>query len=291
MELLFNELSYYPLAKSDVDAENRFIQLLKTFKEAKSLFGFKKIQFHTNHSVQLITTNKTFYQTISSLSKNDLKRTLLSFIKKPFVDDLEEEEMEVFFESNYKITDNNVPIKIEPFALPIAHIKSTMTISFNSDAYWQNRKINILKTNTSVTENLNFSTYNICLDTDLKTVEITEWSDNVYSNKIDDEKKLTYYLSYIKYDLVFGDDFMEQFLQWKEDDTTIFKRILLLMKDVELHPFSQGIGKTENLKRRGKEGSKRITNTYPDGDRLSYSIENDIVTFIACKGHYDFHKD
>jgi len=289
MELLFNELSYFPLATSVVEAENRFIQLLKTFKEANTLFGFKKIQFHTNHSAQLITADKTFYQTISSLSKNDLKRTLLSFIKKPFVDDLEEEEMEVFFESNYKITDNNVPVKTEPFALPIAHIKSTMTISFNSDTYWQNRKINILKTNTSAIENLNFSTYNICLETDLKTAEISEWSDNVYSNKIDNVEKLIYYLSYNKYGLVFGDDFMEQFLQWKVDDTIIFKRILLLMKDVELHPFSKGIGKTENLKNRGKEGSKRITNTYPNGDRLSYSIENDIVTFIACKGHYNFH--
>lgn len=289
MELLFNELSYYPLATSILKAEKRFTQLMKTFKEANATFGFKKIQFHSNHSKQLITIDKTFYETISSLSKNDLKRTVLSFIKKPFVDDLEEEEMEVFFDSDYEITDANVPVNTEPIALPIAHIKSTITISFNSDTYWLNRKINILKTNTSATENLNFFTYNICLDTDLKTVEITEWSDNVYSNKIDNEEKLTYYLSYNKYGLEFGGDFMTQFLQWKEGNTTIFKRILLLMKDVEMHPFSKGIGKTENLKNRGKEGSKRITNTYPNGDRLSYSIENDIVTFIACKGHYKFH--
>ena len=289
MELLFNELSYFPLATSVVEAENRFIQLLKTFKEANTLFGFKKILFQMDLSTQPITTDENFYETIKLFSKSSVKNNILTFIRKPFVDDLEEEEMEVFFESNYKITDDNVPVKTEPFALPIAHIKSTMTISFNSDEYWQNRKVNILKTNTSATENLNFSTYNICLETDLKTAEITEWSNNVYSNKIDDEEKLTYYLSYNKYDLVFGGDFMEQFLQWKVDDTIIFKRILLLMKDVELHPFSKGKGKTENLKNRGKEGSKRITNTYPNGDRLSYSIENDIVTFIACKGHYDFH--
>lgn len=290
MELLFNELSYYPLATTIIEAEKRFVQLLNTFKEANKTFGFKKIQFHSNHSSQLVTEDKTFYETISLLSKNDLKRTVLSFIKKPFVDDLEEEEMEAFFESDYKITDVNVPVQNEPFALPIAHIKSTLTISFNSDTYWQNRKINILKTNTSATENLNFSTYNICLETDLKTNEIVEWTDNVYSNRIDNEEKLRYYLAYNKYDLVFDGDFMEQFLQWKVDDTIIFKRILLLMKDVELHPFCQGIGKTENLKNRGKEGSKRITNTYPNGHRLSYSIEDDIVTFIACKGHYLFHK-
>ena len=285
MELLFNELSYYPLATSIIEVEKRFVQLLKTFKEANSTFGFKKIQFHSNHSSQLVTIEKTFYETISSLSKNDLKRTVLSFIKKPFVDDLEEEEMEVFFESGYKITDANVPVTTEPLALPIAQIKSTITISFNSDTYWQHRKINILKTNTPTTENLNFSTYNICLDTDLKTGEIIEWSENVYYNQIDDEEKLTFYLLYNKYDLMFGGDFMEQFLQWKDSDTTIFKRVLLLMKDVELHPFVGGIGRTENLKNNGKEASKRITGL----DRLSYTVENNVVTYIACKGHYDFH--
>ena len=72
MELLFNELSYYPLATSILEAENRFTQLMRTFKEANVTFGFKKIQFHSNHSEQLITADKTFYQTISSLSKNDL---------------------------------------------------------------------------------------------------------------------------------------------------------------------------------------------------------------------------
>ncbi len=285
MELLFNELSYYPLATSFLDAENRFTQLMKTFKEANAKFGFKKIQFHSNHSSQLITTDNTFYQTISSLSKNDLKRTVLSFIKKPFVDDLEEEEMEVFFESDYEITDANVPVSTEPLSLPIAHIKSTITISFNSEKYWQNRKINILKTNTSETENLNFSAYNICLDTDLKTEEIKEWSESVYSNKIDNEEKLTYYLSYNKYSFIFVGDFIEQILQWKKDDKTIFYRILLLMKDVELHPFVGGIGRTENLRNNGKEASKRITGL----DRLSYTLENNKVTYIACKGHYDFH--
>lgn len=285
MELLFNELSYYPLATSLIEAETRFTQLMKTFKEANDTFGFKKIQFHSEHSEQLITTDKTFYQTISSLSKKDLKRMVLTFIQKPFVDDLEEEEMEVFFDSDYKITDANVPVTTEPFALPIAHIKSTITISFNSDTYWQNIKINILKTNTSATENLNFSTYNICLDTDLKTAEIIEWSDTIFSNKIDDVEKLIYYLSYNKYALEFGDDFIEQFFQWKEDDPTIFKRVLLLMKDVELHPFVGGIGRTENLKNNGKEASKRITGL----DRLSYTVEDNEVTYIACKGHYDFH--
>jgi len=57
------------------------------------------------------------------------------------------------------------------------------------------------------------------------------------------------------------------------------------MKDVEIHPFTGGMGKTENLRHKGKESSKQITQL----DRLSYTLKNDNITFISCKGHYDFH--
>ena len=80
-----------------------------------------------------------------------------------------------------------------------------------------------------------------------------------------------------------------QLMQWKKDDSKLYKYTLLLMKDVQIHPFTGGMGQTENLRYRGKEASKRITNIYPNGDRLSYFLENNIVTFVACKGHYKFH--
>ena len=69
MDLLFNELSFYPLAKNIFEVENRFIQLLKTFNKANTTFGFKKILFHSNHSKQLVTSDKTFHGIISSFSK------------------------------------------------------------------------------------------------------------------------------------------------------------------------------------------------------------------------------
>jgi len=106
---------------------------------------------------------------------------------------------------------------------------------------------------------------------------------------IDTEEILTKYLGFTKYQPVFTLDFITQFLKWKQDDFETFKYLLLLMKDTQIHPFTGGMGQTENLKGRGKEASKRVTNSYPDGDRLSYTVENNIVTFIACKGHYEFH--
>ncbi len=46
-----------------------------------------------------------------------------------------------------------------------------------------------------------------------------------------------------------------------------------------------GMGQTENLHGRGKEASMPVTQLH----RLSYTTDNNIVTFIACKGHYNFH--
>lgn len=285
MELICNELSYYPLAESNNEAERRFKQLFDTFKVANNNYGFKKIRFHSDYAKQLVTDEKNMYQLIPFISDSNIKNSIFSFFRAPFADDLEEEILESFFESEYKIAHENVPTDKNPVGLPIAHIKSIPTISFDSDTLWRNRKINLTKTNTSETENLDFSVYNLSLETDLKADEIVEWTDKVMSNNIDSEEMLVKYLSFSKYEISFGENYLLQLFQWKEDDIKLFKYALLLMKDVQLHPFTGGMGRTENLRYNGKEASKRITL----GDRLSYTVEKNIVTFIACKGHYEFH--
>ena len=285
MELICNELSYYPLAESNNEAERRFKQLFDTFKVANDKYGFKTIRFHSDYAKQLVTNEKNIYQLIPFISNSNIKNSIFSFFRAPFADDLDEEELKSFFESEYKITHEYVPTDKNPVGLPIAHIKSIPTISFDSDEFWRNKKINLIKTNTSETENLDFFVYNLCLQTDLLSDEIIEWTDNVMSNKIESEEMLLKYLSFSKYKISFGENFFTQLFQWKEDDIKLFKYALLLMKDVQLHPFTGGMGRTENLRYNGKEASKRITH----GNRLSYTVENNIVTFIACRGHYEFH--
>lgn len=289
MELICNELSYFPIADSNNEAEKRFEQLLKCFREANKILGFKTIRFHSNFADQNITADKKFYEWVSTVKNSTLKNTILSFFRKPFADDLTDEELKKYLDSDYIILEENIPSIISPLGLPIAHIKSTITLSFNSNVFWQKRKINILKTNTSKTEDLEFKVYNICLETDLNENEIIEWKHNVMSNTIDSKVMIIKYLSYSKYKVALTDSFLKDLLDWKQKNKPLFKYILSLMKDVEMHPFTGGMGQTENLKYNGKEASKRITNSYPDGDRLSYFLENNIVTFVACKGHYKFH--
>jgi Txe/YoeB family toxin of Txe-Axe toxin-antitoxin module len=285
MQLICNELSFYPLAENGHVAEARFKQFFKTFNEAKDKYGFNHVRFPINNHIQQITGTETFFQWVSSLSNRTLKDLIVALCKPPFIDDLEEAELKTFFESNYKVGGKNIPTNIQPVGLPVSYIKSIPAISFDAHLFWRNRKIIIYKTSDNESENANFIAYNICVETDLVSKEFIEWADNSMAKLIDTEIILRKYLGFTKYQIVFGDNFMLQFFEWKNEHFENFKYLLLLMKDVQLHPFTGGLGQTENLRGRGKEASKRVTNP----DRLSYTLEKNIVTFIACKGHYDFH--
>ncbi|MCK4663969.1 MAG: type II toxin-antitoxin system YoeB family toxin [Bacteroidales bacterium] len=285
MELVCNELSFFPLADNKHIAEERFKTIIRTFREAKLRYDFSHIRFPKSYSAQQITSTQTLFEWISTLSNQTLKTLILTLFKPPFTDDLEETEMNKFFESNYIIASEDAPERNSPVGLPIAFIKSLPSISFNSHPFWQNRKIGVRKINTNETENLDFITYNICFEADLGSNEFIEWTDKFMSVLINSTDVLIKYLGFTKYQVEFTTTFMEQLFEWKIEDFRTYKYVLLLMKDVQVHPFTGGMGQTENLKGRGKEASKRVTQP----DRLSYKLENDIIKFIACKGHYKFH--
>lgn len=287
MKLICNELSFQPLANSVYQVEDRFKLLLSAFKGANSKFGFKKILFQKNLSEQPITEQHNFVQAISLFSNSTIKNATLAFLAPPYFDDLSEDETELFFQSEYKVVGEDCPTVEDPFGLPIAHIKSVPTISIRSHYFWENKSIVVQTVNG--TNDVSFNVPNICLEDDINSQEMAEWASISMIKIITSKEELIKFLGYEKFAINIQDDFFDQLLEWKNGEYKIYEYILSLMKDVEIHPFSGGMGQTENLKNRGKEASKRITNRYPDGDRLSYTIENDLVTFIACKGHYDFH--
>ena len=82
---------------------------------------------------------------------------------------------------------------------------------------------------------------------------------------------------------VWSDDAWEEYIAWQMQDKKILKRINLLLKDVERHPF-EGIGKPEPL--RGELSgfwSRRID----EKNRLLYRVSRDSLEILSCKGHYD----
>ena len=79
------------------------------------------------------------------------------------------------------------------------------------------------------------------------------------------------------------DEAWEDYLYWQMQDKKTLKRINLLLKDVERHPF-EGLGKPEPL--RGELSgfwSRRID----EKNRLLYRVSRDSLEILSCKGHYD----
>jgi toxin YoeB len=81
---------------------------------------------------------------------------------------------------------------------------------------------------------------------------------------------------------LFTDTGWSDYSFWLDNDTRTLKKIHRLLNNIDHSPFN-GIGKPEPLKFE-LQGywSRRINDT----DRLIYKVENEIITVIACKGHY-----
>lgn len=80
----------------------------------------------------------------------------------------------------------------------------------------------------------------------------------------------------------FQDEAWEDYLYWQQQDKQIFKRINLLIKDIQRHPF-EGIGKPEPL-RHNLSGfwSRRIDEEH----RLVYTVQDDNIIIAQCRFHY-----
>ena len=81
----------------------------------------------------------------------------------------------------------------------------------------------------------------------------------------------------------FTDEAWADYQYWVETDKKQTKRINLLIKDIDRHPF-EGIGKPEPLKA-NLQGywSRRIDTEH----RIVYAVENGEAIYISFRFHYE----
>ena len=73
------------------------------------------------------------------------------------------------------------------------------------------------------------------------------------------------------------------YIYWQEQDKKTLKRINKLITDTKRSPY-EGIGKPESLKENlAGFWSRRIDDT----NRLVYVIDNNQLTIISCRYHYE----
>ena len=80
----------------------------------------------------------------------------------------------------------------------------------------------------------------------------------------------------------FTDIAWKHYLYWQSEDKKILKKINELIRDIERNG-NEGLGKPEPLKHElAGFWSRRITDVH----RLVYSIDDENVNIVSCKGHY-----
>lgn len=73
------------------------------------------------------------------------------------------------------------------------------------------------------------------------------------------------------------------YVYWQGQDRKTLKRINKLIEDTKRSPF-KGIGKPEPLKENlSGFWSRRID----DSNRLVYAVDNNLLTIISCRYHYE----
>lgn len=81
---------------------------------------------------------------------------------------------------------------------------------------------------------------------------------------------------------IFTDISWKHYLYWQSENREMLKKINNLIKDIERNG-NEGIGKPEALKHDlSGYWSRRISRVH----RLIYSVDEENIYIISCKGHY-----
>lgn len=278
MDLIFNELSATPFPLDSTVGNERVKQLLEIAKTARP-FGFNKIRFYDEkHTIQ-IAKDYFLSDWINNPSVNKIQKTaLMGLYRHPYINDSDENEVNEYLSHSYYYKDSsntNIVCK----GLAAAYIYNTLSISFPNNEEWEKSIINIYSEPESIMNEIQLEVYNIFHETNFNLELIKDWLNQNLYRIIETEKDLEFFFP----NYHFEKQAVEDFFYWKNIDLNLFKRLVLLLRDIKLNPFVGGIGKTELLKNNySGYGSKRLT----DEHRIIYKIDSGKIGINSCKGHY-----
>jgi Txe/YoeB family toxin of toxin-antitoxin system len=277
MDLIFNELSCEPFCQSFQEVEIRVKQFLMTCKRANEK-GFDKVRFHQSlHEILLTSTDslQTWIQKSTSPQSRTLKSLLFSFYVHPHINDDDTQAIEDYINYSYFLDDTGKRVKTE--GLAVAHIYRTLAISFYSSELWDKLEHTLIIIDGSENERKSLI-YQVAKPEDFDNSILTAIQEVALINNLTNEADLLkLYPLYI-----FEPNAIKEILDWKEESKNTYERLHQLLKDIEIHPFTGGLGKTEALKNSDGLNSKRLTH----GDRIVYSLKSEVITIFSCKGHY-----
>lgn len=178
MNLAFNELSFQPLVENEYVLTDRFLNMTKIFKKANDSFGFSHIVFPANIGVLKVTSQKTLYEWVNQISNKNEKNIILSLIKKPFTNDILNEQSDRVYEYYFE----NQELGIEQTycnGLSTAHITEIPSISLGGEAFWEQIQIYFFKENTNGDIIENVKVLNISIEDSLNNSLFSLFAENI----------------------------------------------------------------------------------------------------------------
>ena len=149
MNLIFNEISFLPLTENEHVLRERFLSMIKTFKKAKAQLGFSHIVWPNAYAQVPVMVGHNYSSWVVKLPPKDLNE-VMSFTKRPFVEDAIADQISVLDE--YYFEDENNGIKqTHCVGLGTAHITESPAISVPGVAIWEKEKITFFNQNSETT--------------------------------------------------------------------------------------------------------------------------------------------
>jgi len=272
MDLIFNELSINPLATDKTEAFKRVDLFISSFKEA-SKFKYNRIKFDRAYENIELTEGYSLSDYCNE-PKNRIKGTLLrGLFKNPFIED-DSEEADRYIQNTFQIKKDED--EIGTYGIAAAYLYSIPAFGFCSEPFWGNCFIEL---HIKGIENKTAVVFCGSIPEHFDNVTFQDWNNKVAL--IDLKPNET--IAKIFPDYVFENKSINDILFLKKD-FILTNRLLAILKDIKINPFSGGLGKTESLKGIVDTYSKRLDG----GNRVVYEILTDMkVKILSCLGHYD----
>lgn len=279
MEIFFNELSCAPVAGSEDAAKAKVLTLLETLKVLRQ-DGFNVMRASGNIFELELSANYTITNFFNDPSiSGDLKTLLRGVIKRPFIEDDNTYEAEIFVLSGFTTKDEN-DNDLSPEGLAVAYLYNSPSISLSGSAHWQMEWIAL-----TVTTNGNTFTekvVNVHSPESVGANYFRQWLKNLVE-KTELNSKVNVAKVFSPDHFSFDQRAIDDILSWYHNDRRFLVRIRELINDIADNPFVGGKGHTETLGGTGGRASKRIVKK----DRLVYTFTKEKIIIHQCRGHYD----
>lgn len=144
MNLIFNEISILPITDSSHSLRTNFINLLKVYELAKKDFGFNHLVFPKNIGQIDVTTTQKFIDWIYGLPSTSEKNNILSVLKRPFGNDVLEEQVEELNRYYFNDAQNGIE-DTYCNGMAVAYVMDNLCISLSSNVIWDKLKLDFYK--------------------------------------------------------------------------------------------------------------------------------------------------